>query len=207
MFRTKINALATAALGGAVVLGGVTMAGPDRPATTTLAGAKATPLVTAYSPAAETTGSRLSIGLRVSGYNKARGKRNGYRLVTRNGRKMIVKKGKNPVPYEVKGPCGSSWFMFTTPNGTHAKSFTFRTGYRVIAPVAVYRWAWRIDGPGRVGWSDTRTGFAGGAKKEFPGRHAIVRHGRYSGLVTNAWVVLTDGRMCASLHPTDVRNF
>ncbi|KAB2343272.1 hypothetical protein [Actinomadura rudentiformis] len=198
MFRPDYLALATASLGAAVAVGGLALAGPDR-ASTTLAGAKATPLVTVHNPKAT-----LQTGLRVTRYDQARGRQSGYKLVTRNGKKMIVKKGKDPVPYEVRGRCGSSWFTFTAPSGTHARSFTFRTGYNAVGPVAAYHWEWRIDGPGSVGWAN---GLGGGAKKEFSGRHAIARHGTYSGLVTNAWVILDDGRVCGSLHPTDVRIF
>lgn len=204
MFRPNYTALAQASLGATVAVGSLAMAGSDEASTTTLAGAKATPVVTVHNPTAEVARAEMQTGLRVIRYDKARGKKNGYRLVARNGKKMIVKKGKNPVPYEVRGRCGSSWFMFTTPSRTHARSFTFRTGYNVVRPVAVYHWEWRIDGPGSVGW---RNGLGSRARTEFLGRHAIVRHGRYAGLVTNAWVILDDGRVCGSSHPTDVRNF
>ncbi|MFG1999082.1 hypothetical protein ACGFNU_08040 [Spirillospora sp. NPDC048911] len=96
MFKPKYFALATASCGATVALGGLAVTGAGEPSTTTLAGAKATPVVISTVQAA---GAKLQTGLQVTRYDPAQGKKNGYKLITRDGKKMIVKKGKDPVPW------------------------------------------------------------------------------------------------------------
>jgi hypothetical protein len=148
----------------------------------------------------------VSLPMRIVRFDRAVAAAHGFRVVTRNGVQMSVKRGAtttaSAAPYNtLYGNCGYSYFYLSGGNNI----YYFNTGFHVNTAAVDYDWHVDIDGP----YGYDRDWYWGGG---LAFRHdwssgtrssPVDDSGYYAGDVQNGLVILVNGGVCYTLHPSD----